>query len=363
MITGGDGYLGLGLARRLLERGQAVLLWMRAADEDEARSKRERVTRALGAAAGAAQLVFAELEDEQPFRAVQAREVRAIVHAAAITRFNVERERARAVNVDGTVKALRFAARCDALESFDYVSSLYATGLGTGTIEEGPAEGEPGFANHYEWSKREAERELLEGFDQLPWRVLRVATVIADDDSGRVTQYNAVHSTLKLVFYGLLSLIAGDESVRPYFVTGELATRAVCDILEGGATRRFYHLCHAPEHNPCLGEVVDLALEIFGRDEGFRARRILRPLFCDAESFELLARSIDGFGGPVVRQALESVAPFARQLFVHKHLENANMASAMHDYAPPDMRAVLRATCDALVRTRWGRATTEEQRA
>ena len=356
MITGGDGYLGLALARRLLERGERVLLWMRAADENEAARKRDRVTRDLGTATGGAQLVCGRLEDDQPFRDVQPREIRAIVHAAAVTRFNVERDLARAVNVDGAVKVMRFAARCDGLESFDYVSTVYATGLRTGTIEEGPAASEAGFANHYEWSKREAERELLERFDQLPWRVLRVATVIADDDSGRVTQYNAVHSTLKLVYYGLLSLIAGDESVRPYFVTGEFVSRALGDILSGAATKRFYHLCHPPEHNPRLGQVVDLAMATFGRDEGFRARRILRPLFCDVESFELLARSVDGFGGPVVRQTLESVAPFARQLFVHKRLENANMVNAMRGYAPPDMLGVLRATCDELARTRWGRA-------
>src|SRR5438445_4516778 len=119
--------------------------------------------------------------------------------------FNAEADLVGRVNADGTEKLLRFAARSPGLESLGLISSIYASGLQSGPIAEIPFDGKAGFANHYESSKWESEARLLRGYASLPWKICRLATAIADDASGRVSQYNAFHNTLKLFHYGLMS--------------------------------------------------------------------------------------------------------------------------------------------------------------
>jgi hypothetical protein len=83
---------------------------------------------------------------------------------------------------------------------------------------------------------------------------------------------------------------------------------------------------------------------------------VLRPPYADAESFALLVDGIEGFGGEVYRQALGSVAPFARQLFVHKEFDNRNLRAQLADYRAPVPAELVRRTCEHLVQTRWGKS-------
>ena len=245
----------------------------------------------------------------------------------------------------------------------DSVSSLYASGLRVGAIEERRYDDSAGFANHYEWSKWASE-ELVHGpqaeFAGLPWRVARVATVIADGDEGTVTQQNSFHNTLKLLYFGLLSILPGNPEVRPYFVTGDFAAGALAAILGSKERGSIHHVAHARAETATLGRLVDIAFEAFLEDPGFRARRLLKPLFCDAEAFDLLVKGIDDAGGEIVRQALASVAPFARQLFLEKDVRNDRLASLLGHPRAPDPESLLRNTCRRLVATRFGR---ERERA
>jgi hypothetical protein len=119
---------------------------------------------------------------------------------------------------------------------------------------------------------------------------------------------------------------------------------------------RIVHVSHAADESATLGDLVDVAFDVFAADEGFRARRLLKPLLVDADSFELLVSGIDGFGGDAVRQALASVAPFARQLFSAKQVRNDNLRALIPGYAAPPPTELVRRTVATLVETRWGRA-------
>src|SRR5262245_12507141 len=198
LVTGAGGHLGRRLVQRLLDRsGRPVLAWLHAADEAEFREKRATFAPADGLG-----FAWGDLREADPFARVDPRELEAIVHAAALTRFNVERDLAESVNVEGTRKLLDFAEGCPGLGRVALLSSVYASGLQAGAIEEGPASGAAGFANHYEWSKWRSEQLLLDRPPGLPWQILRLATAIADDESGCVSHQNAFHNTLKLLFYG-----------------------------------------------------------------------------------------------------------------------------------------------------------------
>ena len=356
MITGGDGYLGLRLAQHYLEHTVApVLLWVHASDAQQCAMKQERVRQQLARFSDRLTLRYGDLVQAQPFHTVAPEEVGVILHTAAVTRFNVDADTADQVNIAGTEKLLAFADRCPLLRGLGLLSTVYASGLQAGPIAEAACTGQAGFANHYERSKWAAETILLSQFSHLPWRIFRVATVIADDDSGQVTQHNAFHHTLKLCFYGLLSLIPGRPQTPLYLVTGRFVADAVLALMQHGAPRTIYHVAHPREASLCLGDLIDVAFETFQQEADFVQRRILKPLYADAETFDLLVQGVTATAGGVVQQAVGSVAPFARQLFIDKSIQNRHLVAHLASYQTPDPQQVVRNTCKYLVQTRWGR--------
>jgi nucleoside-diphosphate-sugar epimerase len=356
LITGGDGYLGLALAKRYLQSTErSLLLWVRASDETEFAAKEERIRQRLGAEAGRVSCRWGNLVNAHPFDGIDPAEIGVIIHSAAVTRFNVDETTARRVNVEGTEKLLQFASRCPSLERFALLSTVYSSGLKSGPIEEEAMDNRAGFANYYEWSKWASENLLLTGFADLPWQIYRVSTVIADNEEGEVTQQNAFHNTLKLFYYGLLSLIPGKTETPLYFITGEFATHAVFSLLSAPLKRSIYHIAHTREESLSLETLIDLVFETYGERPEFKMRRVLKPLYSDAESFDLLAQGVNTFGAGILNQSVSSVAPFSKQLFIQKEVKNGNLVSALDDYRAPDARRLVRNACDYLVRTKWGR--------
>ncbi len=352
LITGSGGYLGRRLARHYLDTSDIELvLPVRTA------ARRAEIEATLGPHARRVLFIPGHLDGPEAFAEVDAawrNRITCIIHAAAITKFNVDRELAGKVNVEGTAQVLALARRCRCLDSLAYVSTVYATGLREGPIGEEPTDDTAGFANAYEWSKWAGE-QLVAGADDLPWRVLRVATVIADDDAGMVTQYNAFHETLKLCFYGLLSLLPGRADTPLYFVTGRFAVDAIVALAEPGGAGGIYHVSPDRTGALTLDQVLDLVFEQFGVEDDFAKKRIMRPLLADEESFDLLVAGVSPIAGGLVARALDNVAPFARQLYVNKNLDNNRLRGALDAYTLPDAAQLLANTCRRLLATRWGR--------
>lgn len=354
LITGAAGYIGRSLARRLVAVGdQDLLLWLHAGDSADARRQVEALRAKLGAAARRVEFAAGDLAEEDPFGSIDPGSIETIVHAAAVTRFNVERQTAATVNLAGTERLLAFASRCPRLESVNLLSSIYAAGLAQGRIAEAPLVRPRGFANHYEWSKWAAEEALLKRHGQLPWRILRLATALADDDWGRVGQINAVHNTLRLLFRGLLGLVPGDAGTPVYFMTANFAVESILAVLARAPIREVYHLCHRAAESLTLGDFAEVAHERFLRDPGFRERGLLPPLLCDEAAFGLLDEGIESFAGRLMAEVTGSIRPFAAQLFRAKAFDNGRLMSLLPDRPAPDARGLVAATCDFLIQNNW----------
>lgn len=352
LITGAGGYLGGRLARHYLDTTDLDLILAIRTD-----ARRLQIEAGLGPVESRVTFVTADLEGPDPFAGVDEvdrNRITGIVHAAAVTRFNVDRDLARRVNVEGTAHVLALARGCPGLESFAQVSTVYATGLREGLIREDPADRAAGFANAYEWSKWAGEALVVEA-DDLPWRILRVGTVIADDDTGAVTQYNAFHETLKLCFYGLLSLLPGRGDTPLYLVSGRFAVDALAQLAGPAGGDGIYHVSTDRAGALTLDDLLSIVFEQFQAAEDFRKKRIMRPLLADQESFELMVDGVSPMAGSLVTQALHNVAPFARQLYVNKDLDNTRLRHALGSYAPTDAAALVADTCRQLLDTRWGR--------
>lgn len=355
LITGAGGLVGSRIADVLAQNpDHHLLLWLHAASDADFAQRRGMLRERFIAHADRIDFAWGDLASHEPFAGVNPERITGIVHCAAVTRFNVDAQAADAVNIEGTRRMCEFAARCKHLERFLLLGSVYGCGLVEGEIAERPFAAAPEFANHYERSKHAAERVLREEFPQLPWRILRMATAIADDDSGGVTQYNAFHNTLKLCFYGLLSLIPGNENAKLHFVTADFAASAAARVFDSATAHGIYHACHEADYALTLGELMDIAFERFNEEEDFRKRRILKPLYCDEQAFGLLSSGVKTFGGAIVDQGLSSVTPFAKQLYSMKTFSSTRLRELWPEYTSPNPAVLARAVCDFLVATRWG---------
>jgi nucleoside-diphosphate-sugar epimerase len=356
LITGGSGYLGKLLARELLSSGHQVILPVRSLGTASFIDRAAGLKNELGnAAQEMVTIVPLDIASPNDIRELPT-DVDFIVHCAAVTRFNVEEDLANQVNRDSSRHLFEHARSCPQLKGLFYVSTVYAAGDQEGHIPEERLDSNRGFANHYERSKWETENLLQNDFRDLPWRILRVATVLCDDESGKTGQFNAVHNTLKLFYYGLISLIPGKEDTPVYLVTGEFVTKAIARAIFASNNHEIMNIVHDQNESLTLRQLIDQAFEVFLEDEKFKARNTQKPLFVDEESFNLAADGIKGFGGSVLVEALGSVAPFAKQLFITKDFANDNMRRCYPEAHAPEPRTLLAKLIRNLIATRWGRS-------
>jgi nucleoside-diphosphate-sugar epimerase len=361
LITGADGYLGRRVAHALLAGSDDhLLLAVRAGNRAEFAAKRERLEHEF-AALGSRRItmIAADLRREDALRDVDPAPVTHIVHAAAVTRFNVGRDEALAVNVGGTQRVAQFATACGNLQRLTALSTLYAAGRRQGDIFENRHD-DVGFVNNYEWSKWAAEERIWQAYPDLPCLILRLSTVIADDDTGQVSQHNAFHNTLKLYYYGLLSLVPGDPATPINLATAEFTIAAIMQLLEPGVPCGVYHVCPGPEAVPTLSNVIDVVMATFERDSSYARRKLLRPVFCDQASFDDLVDASSGVRHGPIHEAVTSVSPFATQLFLPKVFRNDALRAVWPTYKAPDPIALITTTVTCLVASRWGRSTAED---
>lgn len=356
LITGGNGYLGIRLAQTLLRTSDTrVQLWVHSQSENDADEKIATIKEQFNQIpTERLQIRAGELAADDPFKSVDIDGLTQIIHSAAVTRFTVEEDLANAVNVEGTKKLITFARKCKSLKRIQHLSTVYASGLRTGLVEERALDSAVKFSNHYERSKWESEQIVLQNAD-LPINIVRIATLISDNPSGVVSQQNAFHNTLKLFYYGLLSLFPGQKETPLYFVTGDFVVDAIISIIDSGRANEIFHLCHRAADTANLEQLIDIVFDTFAAYPDFKTRRVMKPLWADVESFELLNQGMGSLSGGVVAQAVSSVAPFAKQLFSAKDFDNANLRSVMTNYAAPDPLMLIGNTAKFLADTKWGR--------
>jgi len=355
LITGADGYIGRRVAAALLEAGDdRLVLAVRAGDATEFADKRAVLQRTMPPPAiGRISFVAADLRRDGALDQIDRRAVTRIVHAAAVTRFNVERDVAQRVNIEGTIRLAAFAARCANLQRLALLSTLYSAGRRSGEVAE-QRHRDIGFANHYEWSKWAAEETVLTAPD-LPVSVLRLPTIIADGDLGHVAQHNAFHNTMKLYFYGLLSLVPGNPSTPVSLATAAFTTSAITRLLDPAIADGIYHVCPDPADTPTLDQLIRTAFAVFERDQHFRRRQLLSPVYCDEESFDDLVAAASHFRVGPIQESLTSVASFGTQLYLPKIFRNDSLRASWPGYRAPDPVALVAAVCEHLVASRWGR--------
>src|SRR5215208_1707325 len=238
-MTGATGAVGSELLRRLVLRDDTTINVLVRRTGYDRRQQIEYGLRGISAAATLNLLEGDLCAGETLGLSVDAlrsleRTTTHVVHCGGSTSFTLPLEESRAVNVTGTKRVLDFARRCERLESAAFFSTVYVSGMRSGSFSESDyADGVGGFVNPYEQSKAEMEQVVREAMRELPILLFRLSTVIGDSRTGAVHGFNAVHHAIRLLYQGLAPMVPGDPSALVDMVSSDYVADAAMYLMNG----------------------------------------------------------------------------------------------------------------------------------
>ena len=283
---------------------------------------------------------------------------RAILHAAADTRFSLAIEEARLANVGTTRNVVAFARDCTDIERLGYISTAYVAGTREGIISEGDLEPTE-FVNTYEQSKFEAEEELRTAMADLPIAVYRPSTIFGSSETGAVPKMTAVHRAVELAYRGLIPLVPGEPDTRVELVDLEFVTGAVAflfgEAFQSGTT---YHLTAGPDRSFTLGEFIETTYRILSElDPSWSSRGIEAPPIVDGAVFDMLRSMISTVDDPEAAAVLGALDNFVPQMLHPKEFDTTNRDAALPaDIAPAAIRDYYEKVIEFCLETDWGRS-------
>lgn len=251
-LTGFPGFLGSELLPRILpgEGDEAVCL-VQPTYADLARRRLSEIDDAHPGIQGRVRLVEGDitrpdlgLADPGQFK----RATTEVFHLAAVYDLGVSRSLGMAVNVDGTRNVLNFAAGCDSLRHFHYVSTCYVSGRHAGIFTEEDLHVGQEFNNHYEETKYLAEavvqRRMEQGF---PATVYRPAVVVGDSQTGATQKYDGPYFFIRLLLrqpgVALMPMVGDPTMVRVNVVPRDFVVDAMAHLASLSKSRgEVYHL-------------------------------------------------------------------------------------------------------------------------
>ena len=252
-LTGFPGFLGSELLPRVLPGPEDVAVCLVQTRWAEAASRRlEEIHASHPGLEGRIRLVEGDitlpdlgLEDPEHVK----RATTEVFHLAAVYDLEVSRRRGMAVNVEGTRNVLNFAAGCETLQRFHYVSTCYVSGRWAGIFREGDLHLGQTFNNRYEETKYLAEgvvqRRMKQGF---PVTIYRPAVVVGDSRTGVTQKYDGPYYFIRLLLrqprIAVMPVVGDPTMVRANVVPRDFVVDAMA------------HLSGIPESR---GEVYHLA--------------------------------------------------------------------------------------------------------
>ena len=113
-----------------------------------------------------------------------------VFHLAAIYDLAIPFKPAHKVNVEGTKNIIALCQHTQSLMAFVYFSTCYVAGKSTGTFYEDDLPPVPGFKNHYEATKYEAEQMVRQYLKQIPTIIIRPSIVVGDSLQGETQKFD-----------------------------------------------------------------------------------------------------------------------------------------------------------------------------
>ncbi|MEZ6007140.1 MAG: NAD-dependent epimerase/dehydratase family protein [Planctomycetota bacterium] len=292
LVTGGHGFIGRHLVRRLRERGDEVRILYRRAGLPES------------LAAWDVEVARGDLRDSASIAAA-VRDIDAVFHLGGLTRARTRAEMFD-VNAGGTARLLAAARDGGRVDRFVYCSSTAARGPSPCPTPVPDADLPPALS-WYGASKAHAEGLIARHAGPLPWVTVRPTAVYGPGDRDFLTLFRAVERGLALLPGGrgsVYSLVHADDVVeallavtdmpqargRTYTVAHpELLTmEAIIEAAEAAVGRRARRLPVPASVLRLVGSVADLGTQLTGRASLLGSQRVVevaaRHWVCSADA-------------------------------------------------------------------------------
>ena len=279
LLTGGTGFLGFYLARRLLREEDIKLILL--ARPDVRFSARERVERLFKDHCGEEEydsirkrleivegsITYPNLGLAREQRERLSKEVATIFHSAALAQFNVPYEKIKTINLDGTRNVLDFALQClknGCFESVNHISTVAVSGTYHGIFYEDSLDEGQSFKNTYEQTKFEAE-QLIQAYRAkgLNVNAFRPSGIIGDSQDGYATNFRLIYQPLRIVSLGIYKQIPAKGNIRCNVVPVDFLSDAIYLIYaHGHPHNQTFHLTNT--HDVTGEFIFKTASEFFG---------------------------------------------------------------------------------------------------
>jgi NAD(P)-dependent dehydrogenase (short-subunit alcohol dehydrogenase family) len=300
-VTGGTGFIGKRLVRRLLERSHETIYVLAYQPTPE---QIDGLTAFWGAAA-AGRVKFIEGDISRPDLGIAAKDVQMLkgrvdhfFHLAAVYDLSAEPAVVVAANVAGVANALAFAKSLKA-GCFHHVSSIAAAGLYDGVFREDMFEEARGLDHPYYSSKHKGEA-LVRAETEIPWRIYRPGIVVGDSRTGEIDKIDGPYYFFKLIqklrgavpsWVPMIGLEGGRINVVPV----DFVVAAIDHLAHlGGLDGRAFHLT---DPNPLrVGDMLN-ALAKAARAPSFTMR---------------VNAGVFGLAAPALTRGLMALTPFRR---------------------------------------------------
>ncbi len=299
-VTGGTGFIGKRLVRRLLERdGEPVYILVRRPTPELIAGLKEFWGE------GADRVTLIEGDISKPDLGVAAEDARKLegkidhfFHLAAVYDLTADPAQVISANVAGVANALAFAKSVKA-GCFHHVSSIAAAGLYDGVFREDMFEEARGLEHAYFSSKHKGEG-LVRAETEIPWRIYRPGVVVGDSKTGEIDKIDGPYYFFKLIqklrdavpsWVPMIGIEGGRINVVPVdFVVAAMDRLAHLDGLDG----RTFHLTDPSP--PRVGDMLNVL-----------ARAAHAPAFTVKVNAGLF-----GLAPPALTRGLMQLTPFRR---------------------------------------------------
>ena len=255
-----------------------------------------------------------------------------IVHCAASTRFDLDLEVARGVNVEGVVHLVELARSLgSSVEHVHHVSSAFAVGRTDDTVVGPDVVARGRWRNSYEQSKWEAEEVLRSS--PLPVTVYRPSIVVGDSRTGVTPHFRVLYEPMKWIARGVTDVVPCDPSIRLDVVPVDFVAAAIAVLSEQSDPGGTHLLAAGPDRSLSIGEFTQLSLDIgnrcrrhYGMPE-VRRPRLVAPDEPDAAELYALGAAVMAHHAPYMLE---------EQLFHDHEVDGVLARRGVHCPAPQD---------------------------
>lgn len=262
------------------------------------------------------------------------KEITAIMHTAASTRFDLPLAEARKINVLGTKNVLDFALKCTNVGKLGFISTVYISGKRTGKLNEDAWEHTEGFVNSYEQTKYEAEQLMKKYKNKLPISTYRLSTIIGDSKSGVVNHFTAPHQALRIMYLGLAAMIPGTQNYIVDLIPSDYTALIIFNLFNSHFKQnQIFHITAGKNKSYSLEKLIDTSYELLAKfDPAWKKKEYPKPSIVSSETFDLFIESVEQSGDIFISGVLNVLKHFAHQLNYYKEFDNQNLLRSLPDY-------------------------------